>query len=135
MLSLYHKPAITATVSTAQPAPAVPVPRGPRADLISGRPNEAHSAGRYDRYEPRPRSRERRQNDDRGYLTDGSYGFDEAMDVDDVDGQPEKSRGRGLYSDNLGGNSRGGRNGYGGRGRRRDSRDRGRGGDRGRGYR
>jgi hypothetical protein len=58
----------------------------------------------------RPRSDRRRDMESRGDVIDGSYGFDERMDTDDR-----------LYSDNLVSN--------------RGSRDRGRGNNRGRGYR
>lgn len=58
----------------------------------------------------RPRSDRRRDMESRGEVIDGSYGFEERMDTDDP-----------LYSDNLVSN--------------RGSRDRGRGINRGRGYR
>ena len=107
--------------------------------MESERINNGRSSARFgtsDRYEPRQRSREPRRSYEREDIVDGTYGFDEQMDMD----QPDDNRNgtgnsRGLYSDDLV-NKRAGRGD--GRGWQ-DNRDRGRGGnrgrDRGRGYR
>jgi len=123
--------------SVASPAPRATTPLGPRAGVLSDRP-EPQSDSRYasdrDRYAPsRDRSRERTRTQAREEVVDGSYGFDDRMDTDDLDDNryDNRGRGRGLYSDNI---PRGRNNNRGGRGRG-DSRDRGRGGDRNRGYR
>jgi hypothetical protein len=98
--------------SNARPSPSVPL--GPRADTIASDNNRRGN----DRYEPRDRNRDRRQDydrndrderDDREDVIDGSYGFGERMDTDDNYDRP-------LYSDSITGG-------------------RGRGNDRGRGYR
>ncbi|KAI9732237.1 MAG: hypothetical protein M1818_007556 [Claussenomyces sp. TS43310] len=146
VLSLYHK-SDTSTIAPASSEPAIRAapPRGPRATAATNkRANETtRPAGRsYDRYEPPARSRDRRPYEKRDNVTDGTYGFEDQMDVDDRGNGDAYSNGaarsRGLYSDNLVGRrdgrdewSGGGR----GQGRRRDSRERGRGGERGRGYR
>jgi len=102
---------------TIHPSP----PTGPRADGNSDR------GGRFagDRYQPRERSRERRQSYDQDDVMDGSYGFEEKMDLDD--GNDDGGRGQGLYSDVLVGSR--------GNGRGRGDRGDGRGRDQGRRYR
>jgi hypothetical protein len=136
VLSLSYKPTsttITPRGPSKQSTTKAPVaPLGPRADLMSDRLDKTRPSGRYDRYEPQDLNRERRRFDDqeRDEVVDGSYGFDDQMETD---GQSDHYNGdRGLYSDGMVG--RRGREDH-GRGRRGDSRDRGRGGDRGRGYR
>jgi hypothetical protein len=100
--------------------------------MASERLNNNRLSTRYgtsDRYEPRERSQERRRGYEREDVVDGTYGFEEQMQID----EPENNRNdmgnsRGLYSDELV-NRRAGRGD--GRGWQ-DNRDRGRGGDRGR---
>jgi hypothetical protein len=102
------------------------VPKGPRADLISDKGSDSRSSPRYapsDRY-PRERSRDRRFEGDN--FTDGSYGFEDRMETDVMESNDGRGRG-GLYSDSM--VSR-----RGDRGRRGASRERGRGGDRSRGF-
>lgn len=95
---------------TSHPSP----PTGPRADGNSDR------GGRFagDRYQPRERSRERRQSYEQDEVMDGSYGFEEKMDLDD--GNDGGGRGQGLYSDELVSSRGNGR----GRGDRGDGRGR-----------
>ncbi len=85
--------------------------------------------GASDRYEPRERSREQGRSYERDDVVDGTYGFEEQMDMDEPeDNRNDRGNSRGLYSDDLV-NRRAGRGD--GRGWQ-DNRNRGRGGDRGR---
>jgi len=131
LLHVYHKIGGGVTPS-ARPTPSIPL--GPRADIITSDNNRRGN----DRYEPRDRNRDGRRDynrndrddrdardarddrdgrddrEDREDVIDGSYGFGDRMDTDDNYDRP-------LYSDNIvGSGSKGGR---------------GRGNDRGRGYR
>lgn len=118
LLHVYHKIGGSKPKPISQPVAIVRsvTPLGPRSDVITDRSDGTRPG--YGRYAARDRSRDRQRNyNSRDEVTDGSYGFDDRMDTDDLDNS--RGQGGGLYSDNLVGNNR----------------DRGRGNDRGRGYR
>lgn len=89
------------------PETQLTVPTGPRADSVSDRSDSRYTPS--DRFQPRPRSHERRRSYDEDKVMDGSFGFEDRMETDDYD---SRGRGRGLYSDDLvtgRNNQRGGR--------------------------
>jgi hypothetical protein len=110
-------------------APTNPaIPLGPRADIERSNARSTRYADG-DRYSPRDHNRNRR-NGGRSEVMDGSFGFDDdRMDMDEYD-KPKP-----LYSDSMVGRGSDSYRYVRDRGPGGDSRDRGRGGDRGRGYR
>ncbi|KAH8821611.1 hypothetical protein F5884DRAFT_768465 [Xylogone sp. PMI_703] len=107
--SVSHLPGTTSASQTHTSRPSVPL--GPRGDVAANRSDSSRSD---------PRVRHGRKNNDGGEVVDGSYGFDDTMDVDNA--HSDKGKPQGLYSDSLVGkrnSTRGGGSGrYRGRGHR-----------------
>jgi len=100
LLHVYHKigntpsaPRLLGTASgSAENTSRSITPLGPRSDIAADRSD----------------SRGGRRNNDNGDIMDGSYGFDDGMDVDD---NHDNKGNQGLYSDNLIGRRRNARGG------------------------
>lgn len=97
LLHLYMKTGPVVLPPGLKPSRSAPevqpvIPTGPRADAASDR------SDRYNRYQPRQRSHERRRSYDEDVM-DGSYGFEDQMEVDDRG--DSRNQARGLYSDDL----------------------------------
>ncbi|RFU35850.1 hypothetical protein B7463_g499, partial [Scytalidium lignicola] len=119
LLHVYHKVGNTVSTSKLLSSTSVPTthtprsitPLGPRGDIVVDHSDDSW---------PDTRTRNGRKNYDNGDVMDGSYGFNNSMDVDN--NHNDKGKVQGLYSDNL-------------IGRRNNIRGRGGNRDRGRGYR
>lgn len=100
ILHVYHK---AGTISHSEKLPPAPprkpaTPVGPRADLITERSEDSRSYGGSEFGKSRGRSRDRYRDYEREDIVDGSYGFNDPMEIDD---HHDERRVRGLYSDNI----------------------------------
>lgn len=100
ILHVYHK--VGSSYSN-DPQPTVPrqivAPRGPRADLLAEQLSEdSRSYVESDSRKSRGRSKDHYTDYDRDNVVDGSYGFNDRMDINNGN---DTGRRRGLYSDNI----------------------------------
>ncbi|PQE13824.1 pentatricopeptide repeat protein [Rutstroemia sp. NJR-2017a BBW] len=108
-LNVYYKEEAAAPKAAPRSAPTAParqsIPSGPRAGRLD------RDVGS-DRYAPKDRAPSNGRNG-RDDVIDGTYGFDDQMDVDNRDdNRNNNNNGRGLYSDNLVGNRNSQNNNY-----------------------